>query len=117
MEPLLIFTMIMGIFVYKDHDKVYPHWNLINQSQEALEIDCSGVTLNKPKKLNISSMTLYPQKRMKFKWDKEYTVGKKLRGAKWNCYSGKNHIEFETLDEEELTLLVDKFEIKVVRDK
>jgi hypothetical protein len=117
MEPLLILTMIMGIFAYKDHDKVYPSWSLINQSKESLEIDCSGVTLSKSKKLIIPSMNLYPQKRLKFKWDKEYTIGKKLRGAKWNCYSGKNQIEFETLDEEELTLLVDQFEIKLVRDK
>jgi hypothetical protein len=70
MEPLLIFTTIMGIFVFKDHDKVYPYWSLINQSKEALEIECSGFTLNKSKKLNISSMTLYPQKRIKLVRDK-----------------------------------------------
>lgn len=116
MEPILIFTMLIGIFVYKDHDKVYPSWSIINQSKEALEVECNGITLNKSEKLYVPAITLYPKKRTKFKWDSEYTIGKKLRGAKWNCYCGKNQIEFETLDEEELTLLVSQFEINLVRD-
>jgi hypothetical protein len=117
MEPLLIFTLIMGIFVYKDHDKVYPHWSLINQSNKALELECSGTTLAKSNKLQINKTTLYPYKKFKFKWDKEYTIGKKLRGAKWSCYSGQNQLHFQTLDEEEITLLINEDKLNIIRDK
>lgn len=114
---LAAFVLIIVVNAFTGYSKSYPTWSIINDTGKTVEVECKGIGYEKANKLKLSYENLFPDKSIKHSWKEEYTIGRKLRGAQWECYSGNKNISFKTYDEEEVTLIVANKSIKIIREK